>query len=126
MTYNVNMNTLSIPQVIVESTSYQKSISNIWDENEQTEFKNYIGTNPFAGYIIPGTGGLRKIRWQASGHGKRGGARVIYYIYDENNPLYLLFSYPKNVKANLSETEKKILSTVVNEIKTKLKNRKGD
>jgi hypothetical protein len=34
---------------------------------------------PDAGDIIPGSGGCRKLRWAAKGHGKRGGARVIYY-----------------------------------------------
>lgn len=118
------MNILQIPQVVVETLAYQRSVSNLWDMDEQIAFKNFIGANPLAGDIIPGTGGLRKVRWQASGHGKRGGARVIYYVYDEDNPLYLLFAYPKNVQTNLSESEKKILASIVNEIKNTIRNRK--
>lgn len=62
-----------VPQVLIETNAYRKAVNDIWDEDEQTEFKNYIGSNPYAGVVIPGTGGIRKIRWQASGHGKRGG-----------------------------------------------------
>jgi mRNA-degrading endonuclease RelE of RelBE toxin-antitoxin system len=37
--------------------------------------------NPEAGDTIPGTGGLRKVRFadERRGKGKRGGLRVIYY-----------------------------------------------
>lgn len=73
------------------------------------EFKNFIGLNPEAGDIIPGAGGIRKVRWQGSGHGKRGGVRIIYYVYNEHHPIYLLYAYPKNAQINLSEDEKRFL-----------------
>ena len=127
MAYNGTMNIeFIVPQVLIETNAYRKAVNDIWDEDEQTEFKNYIGSNPYAGVVIPGTGGIRKIRWQASGHGKRGGARVIYYIYDENNPLYLLYAYPKNVQVNISEVEKKVLASVVDEIKQAIRSRRGE
>ena len=126
MTYNLSMNIeFIVPQVLIETNAYRKAVNDIWDEDEQIEFKNYIGSNPYAGAVIPGTGGIRKIRWQSSGHGKHGGARVIYYIYDENNPLYLLYAYPKNVQINISENEKKVLASVVDEIKHAIRSRRG-
>lgn len=72
----------------------------------QTEFKNYIGVNFLLGDIIPNTGGLRKIRWKSSNGGKRSGVRVIYYFYDGNHPIYLLFAYAKNIQTDLTEHEK--------------------
>ena len=33
---------------------------------------------PEAGDLIPGSGGLRKLRWRMMGKGKRGGLRIIY------------------------------------------------
>lgn len=74
-----------LPQVIVETRPYQRAISEIWDEQTQIDFKNHIGLHPTQGDVIPGTGGVRKIRWQGAGHGKRGGVRVIYYFYDESD-----------------------------------------
>ncbi len=81
------------------------------------EFKIYIGLNPYSGNLIPGTGGIRKIRWQGSGRGKRGGARVIYYVYNESQPIYLLYAYPKNVQVDLTEDEKRVLRDIVEEMK---------
>ena len=99
-----------IPQVIVETQPYQRAVQRIWDSSTQVEFKNFIGLNPEAGDVIPGTGGIRKVRWQGSGHGKRGGVRIIYYVYNEHHPIYLLYAYPKNVQINLTEDEKKIFT----------------
>jgi len=106
-----------IPQVIVETPAYLNSVKNFWDEETQDEFKNYIAENFLIGDIIPNTGGLRKIRWQSSGHGKRGGARVIYYFYDENFPIYLLYAYRKNEKTDLTEYEKSLLRDYVKNLK---------
>ena len=50
---------------------------------------------------------MRKLRVGRSGSGKRGGARVIYYFYNEDVPLLLMALYAKNEKADLSERDKK-------------------
>lgn len=105
MTYNKNMKSNQLPQVIVETVSYLKAVEDIWDEETQIDFKNYISLHPDKGDIIPGTGGIRKIRWQSSGHGKRGGARIIYYVYNEAcfKNSYLMFKNPlKEQKATPS------------------------
>ena len=115
------MNNEKLPQTIVELSPYIRTINAMWDEDTQAEFKNYIAYNPLAGDVIPGTGGIRKIRWQSSGHGKRGGARVIYYVYNENNPIYLLAAYNKNVQKDMSSKEKKLLANLVAVLKSHLK-----
>ena len=60
--------------------------------------------NPDAGRVIPGSGGVRKLRWAASGRGKRGGYRVIYYAKKANGVIWLLTMYPKNVAENIPAT----------------------
>ena len=70
-----------------------------------------------ASIFIPDTGGLRKIRWKNANKGKRGGARIIYYFYDEKHPIYLLFAYTKNVQVDLTEQEKKAMRTLVQQLK---------
>ena len=117
MTYNKIMNNEMIPQVIVETTPYQRAVEKFWDVETQIEFKTYIGLNPCSGDLIPGTGGIRKIRWQGSGRGKRGGVRVIYYVYDDSRPIYLLYAYPENVQVDLSEDEKRAFRSIVEEMK---------
>lgn len=115
-----------IPQVIVETTPYIKAVDSIWDTDTQIEFKNFIGINYMQGDVIPGTGGIRKIRWQSNGHGKRGGTRVIYYFYNANQPIYLLFAYPKNIQVNLTEHEKKLFSGVVAKLKETFRKKEAE
>jgi hypothetical protein len=53
---------------------------------------------PEAGDVVPGSGGVRKLRWRAPGRGKRGGYRVIYFARVERGVIWMLTIYPKNVK----------------------------
>jgi hypothetical protein len=112
---------MQIPHVIVSLDSFLDSASEIWNESEIQAFEVFIGVNPEAGKIIPGCGGIRKVRWAIQGKGKRGGARVIYYYYDDSVPLYLLYAYPKSEREDLTEDEKKILRKLVEELKKEFK-----
>ena len=117
------MENLLIPQVIVETPAYLRAVEDFWDSETQSEFKNFIGVNFLLGDIIPDTGGLRKIRWQGSGKGKRSGARIIYYFYDEDHPIYLLFAYTKNIQTDLNDHEKNILRNLVQQLKNSFRNK---
>lgn len=120
------MENLLIPQVIVETPAYLRAVEELWDIDTQTEFKNFIGVNFLQGDIIPDTGGLRKIRWKGSSKGKRGGTRVIYYFYDENHPIYLLFAYSKNAQTDLTEHEKKLLQQLVLQLKNSFRSKENN
>jgi mRNA-degrading endonuclease RelE of RelBE toxin-antitoxin system len=52
--------------------------------------------------VIPGTGGIRKVRWSGSDRGKRGGTRVIYFAAVAHDTLLRLHIYPKNEQDDLS------------------------
>ena len=66
---------------------------------------------------IPGAGGVRKGRVPAKGKGKQGGARVIYYWYSDDAPIYALAVYAKSVKLNLTPSEKKAVAAFAKAIK---------
>ena len=68
--------------------------------------------------MVSGTGGVRKLRWALAGRGKRGGARVIYYVHSELLPLFLLTAYAKNVRADLSAKERAELKALVKQFPT--------
>ena len=70
------------------------------------EFVDFIGANPLAGAVVAGTGGVRKVRWARPGMGKRGGARILYYYHDDENPIGLLTIYGKGDKDSLTKDEK--------------------
>jgi hypothetical protein len=67
---------------------------------------DYLAYYPTAGDLIPGTGGVRKLRWGLEGRGKRGGARVIYFHHDAGMPLFALTAFAKNERADLSQQDR--------------------
>ena len=75
------------------------------DEQEFFRFTGWLMTRPDAGTVIPGSGGLRKVRWAAKGHGKSGGVRVIYFWWISNEKILFLDIYAKNAKENLTADE---------------------
>ena len=77
----------------------------------------YLIDQPQAGEVIPGSGGVRKIRWAAQGKGKRGGARIIYLYLVLAARIYLLRCYAKNAKTDLTPDEKKRLRQIAAQLK---------
>lgn len=77
----------------------------------------YLSEYPDAGDVIPGSGGMRKLRWAAKSKGKRGGARVIYIYVAIATSVYLLRCYAKNVRTDLTADEKKELRQITARLK---------
>ncbi len=97
----------------IETPLFEKSKEGIFDEDELQRFQLELLENPDAGDLIPKGKGLRKIRWSASGRGKRGGARVIYYWINAENTIFLLLAYKKNRQENLTPKQLKILTDLI-------------
>jgi hypothetical protein len=76
------------------------------DVGERALLVDRLALNPMAGDLIPGTGGVRKLRWGPEGRGKRGGARVIYFYHSPGIPLFALTAFAKNAQADLSGAER--------------------
>jgi hypothetical protein len=76
----------------------------------------FLARRPRAGRIIPGTGGLRKVRFARPGKGKSGGTRVIYYYHDNSRPVLLLLIYTKADQDNLTAAQKAQLKKHVDAI----------
>ena len=98
-----------------ETEVFTRRITGLLSDTEYAALQGALIVNPEAGDLIPGTGGLRKIRWQQSqrGKGKRGGVRVIYYAYRSENIIYMLLAYSKGEKDDLSASEKRLLRQFV-------------
>jgi hypothetical protein len=99
--------------VIIETPVFTKRIIEVLTDDEYKELQQEIANNPKKGDLIPGGGGLRKLRWSASGRGKRGGARVIYYWFVSDSEILMLFVFKKNERSDISKDQLKLLRSVV-------------
>ena len=61
---------------VIETPTFVRLASNCWNDEDRTNFITFIAANPDAGDVMPGSGGLRKVRWGTAGRGKRGGVCV--------------------------------------------------
>ena len=67
---------------------------------------------------------MRKVRFAASGRGKRGGARIIYYYLDDTMPLYALLAYAKNDQGDMTPDEKRTVSALAAALKATWKEKR--
>lgn len=95
-----------VPISVVETPEFLAATRKLLNDEERALLVEYLAYNPSAGDLIPGTGGLRKLRWGLEGRGKRGGARVIYFYHNVNLPLFALTAYAKNERADISQAER--------------------
>jgi hypothetical protein len=99
--------------IIIETQFFTKRVQVLLTDEEYRDFQNFLVEHPEIGTVIKGSGGLRKVRWVAKGHGKRGGSRVIYYWAVENDRLLMLFIFAKNEQDDLSADQLKMLRRIV-------------
>jgi hypothetical protein len=111
---------------VVETSVFARRAEKLLNVEEYDELLFYLASHPEAGDEIPGTGGIRKMRFAAFRRGKSGGVRAIYYFYDMQNPLYALLLYGKNEQATLTPEQKRGLKALAAEIKAEAKARRGD
>jgi hypothetical protein len=97
----------SIPITVVELPLFQQMAGRLWDDAEREAFVDFISRNPEVGDVIPETGGVRKVRWQRQGTGKRGGVRVIYFYHNAQMPLFLMLIYAKAQREDMTADQKK-------------------
>lgn len=98
--------------VIVETPIFTKRVLQTLKDDEYRALQAALVSSPSAGPVIPGGGGLRKLRWVGSGRGKRGGTRVIYRWFPEREQIVMLFMFLKQERDNLTALQLKQLRQV--------------
>ena len=92
---------------------FSRRAKKLFTEAEIEAVAAYLSQFPEKGDVIPGTKGLRKLRWSVGNRGKRGGSRVIYYYHLAENLILLLSAYAKSQQVDMDLAEKKILKAAV-------------
>ena len=100
---------------IVETTVFTRRVLKLLDAEEYRLLQQALAVRPDLGNIIPGSGGIRKIRWRTRLRGKRGGVRVIYYWAVTQETILMLFIYGKNERADLTPAQISMLRKIVEE-----------
>ena len=100
--------------IFIETSIFTKRITASVSDEDYHKLQVLLAEHPDAGDVIRGSGGIRKIRCSASGRGKRGGARTLYY-WDVPDKIYMIFCYLKNERENITPEQLKALKKLVEE-----------
>ena len=87
--------------LFIEAPKFTELVKEHLSDDEYAALQWMLLERPDAGPIVPGSGGVRKLRWGLRGRGKRGGIRVIYYWKTADDEIWLLTLYDKNVQGNI-------------------------
>ncbi|HKY84594.1 MAG TPA: type II toxin-antitoxin system RelE/ParE family toxin [Anaerolineales bacterium] len=98
---------------IVETSVFTRQVLALLADDEYRTIQAALANRPTLGPVIPGSGGVRKVRWGLSGRGKRGGVRVIYYWAATKDVLLMLLIYAKSEQEDLSPSQLKALRGIV-------------
>jgi hypothetical protein len=101
--------------IFIETSIFTKEIQRLTTDDNYRMLQSVLMLRPDAGDIIRGSGGLRKIRWNLPGRGKRGALRIIYY-WDHSDTIFMLFPYRKNEQEDLTPQQLKMLREISKEL----------
>lgn len=107
MAYNLFM-------IFIETSIFPKEIQRLISDDSYRMLQAALMLRPDAGNLIRGSGGLRKIRWNFPGTGKRGALRVIYY-WSPPDTIFMLYPYTKTEQEDLTPDQLKLLRRLVKE-----------
>lgn len=85
----------------VETSLFTRLVYRYLSDDEYLELQQTLAENPESGPVVPGSGGVRKLRWALPGRGKRGGLRIIYYVRSRQGVIWMLTLYSKNETGNI-------------------------
>lgn len=95
----------------VEAPAFTRHREQYLDDQAFAALQQNLASNPEEGAVIPGAGGIRKLRWRDSRRkkGKRGGLRIIYYLFLSDEEIWLLTLYDKDEATDLTPTQREQL-----------------
>ena len=98
----------------IETRIFTKQVQKLLKDDSYRMLQSALMLKPDLAPVIPGSGGLRKMRWSLPGSGKRGSLRVLYY-WDPPEDIYMIFIYQKVKQENITPAQMKVLRKLVEE-----------
>jgi len=112
-----------VKAVFVELPPFERHRAHYLDDDAFLGLQRALMLNPEAGALIPGTGGLRKLRFsdERRGKGKRGGLRVLYYWWDAGLQFWLFTIYDKDETSDLTKAQEVLKQMIKKELEARRK-----
>jgi hypothetical protein len=98
--------------VIIETSIFTRRVIDILTDDEYRKLQGFVAAHPDVGDTIPGSHGLRKLRWRTSSKGKRGGARIIYSWLKARDTVLMIFAFKKNERSDLTKDQLRTLRAI--------------
>lgn len=108
---------------MLETSAFTRRADALLAPEDRADLILMLSADPKAGAVVPGLGGIRKLRFAPEGRGKSGAFRVIYYLLDDDTPILALLLYAKNEQANPTPEQRKRLLHAVEAVKAKARGR---
>jgi len=102
---------------LIRTRVYDRKIRKLLSVDEVIAAEDEIAAHPEKWPVVQGTGGVRKARAARGGSGKSGGLRIMYYFWIREDTIYLLDVYAKNEQENITQAGKKLLRSIVEQLK---------
>ena len=104
---------------VLETSIFSRSADALLSPEGRAELIDTLARDPLAGDVVPGLGGVRKLRFAPKGRGKSGAFRVVYYVLTEELPILALLIYGKNEQVNPTPEQTRAMTAVVAEFKAR-------
>jgi len=103
--------------IFIEQPIFTQQVVELVEDDDYGAFQRELAQHPEKGEVIPGSGGLRKVRMRLPGRGKRGGARVLYLYFERHHSIVLYFLYTKGDTENIPSSKMKDIKHEIQRIK---------
>lgn len=108
-------------RTFIQTSEFSKQWDNMgFTDAELRHLESELMEQPDRFPVIPGTGGLRKMRFAHENEGKRGGVRVCYVDFVFAETIYLITAYPKKEKSDLTPAECRSIKQSIEKLKASL------
>lgn len=98
---------------VLETSAFTRRADALLSREDRETLIDTLAANPAAGDLVPGLGGIRKVRFAPKGRGRSGAFRVIYYLAHAELPILALLIYGKNEQANPSPDQRRAMLRAV-------------